>query len=165
VDGDEAVELFLERERALAAFRVRDRELTEAQRPAQLPKVGLPREAHEAERATVTLASTCAKFGVDLRSSIFDRRNAIDPVAIALRDARNAELSTAGFWVAYEERVLADHGDVARRHRRTAESDREHLLDKEAVENLRELFGLRWQEFERVQGMSELERFRLRESR
>jgi hypothetical protein len=38
-------------------------------------------------------------------------------------------------------------------------------LDKEAVENLRELFGLRWQEFERVQGMSELERFRLRESR
>jgi hypothetical protein len=165
VDGDEAVANFHERERAHAAFRVRDRELTEAQRPARPPTVGLPKEAREAQRATEILASAAAKHGIDLVTSLFDRRTAIDPVAMAMRDARTAEPSTAVFWVAFEERVLAEHGDAARRHRRTADDSRDHLKDTQAVEDLRALFALRWEEYQRVQGMTELERYRLREGR
>ncbi len=124
VGGDEAVENSNNRERAHAAFRVRDRELTEAQKPARLPTVGLPKEAREAERATSIMASAAAKYGVDMRTSLFDRRSAIDPAAMAMQDARTAEPSTAIFWVAFEERFLAEHGDAARRHRRNGECPR-----------------------------------------
>jgi len=162
VDGEQAIQLFLERERALAAFRVRDRELTQAQRPARLPSVGLPNEAREAGHATNALASVAAQHGIDFDPNHWNWRTAADPVAMAIKDARTAELSTAIFWVAFEARILAEHAETVRRRRRMVDEDRDHLNDKKAVEDLRALFAFRWEEFSRVQSMSELERFRLR---
>lgn len=155
VDAREAWSLFEAREVAASAFRARDRELTEAQKPARVPPCGLPNEYTVAREATRAIERMVRAGGVDVTLAI--HRPRIDAAAEARRQGLTTEPSTAVWWVLHEMEAL---GALEYASKRGPRDEREDAADD--LEGLREVFGLRWEQYERTQAMNELERSRMR---
>lgn len=144
-DADEALRLFTTLEIAESAARATDFEYEQAKRPARLPKdVGLPMEARDP--LTANLVRLFESNPVDFNLATI-HHFPTDVVRIASDQGRAAEPKEAIWWPLSESRALASL------KKKTDASDREEL---------RQLFAVRWAEYVRIQGMSELERERAR---
>lgn len=150
LDAETAVRLFAADQAAKSALRVRDRELSEAQRPAGVPELKLPREAEATD--TRDLALIVSTYGCDLGGS--SARPLQDAVRMASDQAESATHSQASWWILHEADILEEQGDVEidRRRGRKREDHLEIRAEVKAeFEKLRELFEMRWRLYSEAQ--------------